>query len=228
MSHLLFFVFAWGFFYWKMFTDYEIKEWIAQFLFSITFTVSCSMFELIIFEIADILDRSTRWATWKFDLYMMCLLLILLIPIAACRLIVSRISQSYVVSMILGAVLLSLFLVFFYRSTDLFPIVSAANNNGLFTVQQSVGRIGVWGVTTMAVLSGFGAVNGPYTYMSYFLRRIEQTAIASLQRRTLKLTSSLALRKKMLAVHERRLQRLRALRPEKKTSFWDLSSMVMG
>jgi hypothetical protein len=45
----------------KLFKDYEAKDPIVQFLFCSTFTLSCSMFQLIIFEIVGFLD--SKYAT---------------------------------------------------------------------------------------------------------------------------------------------------------------------
>lgn len=40
----------------KLFKDYEIRSMGVQLVFSLTFALSCTMFELVIFEIMDVLD----------------------------------------------------------------------------------------------------------------------------------------------------------------------------
>lgn len=40
----------------QLFRDYEVHKRLVQILFSITFALSCTMFELIIFEIIGFLE----------------------------------------------------------------------------------------------------------------------------------------------------------------------------
>uniref|UniRef100_A0A183CU38 GPHR_N domain-containing protein n=1 Tax=Globodera pallida TaxID=36090 RepID=A0A183CU38_GLOPA len=53
----------------------------VQVFFSVTFALSCTMFELIIFEILGVLANSSRLLTWRVSLYAMLVLLICLIPL---------------------------------------------------------------------------------------------------------------------------------------------------
>jgi len=56
-TQFIFFVFGWVFFMAKLFRDYEVRQTAVQLAFSFTFSLSCVMFELVIFEILDVLDR---------------------------------------------------------------------------------------------------------------------------------------------------------------------------
>ncbi|KAK5972173.1 hypothetical protein GCK32_011161 [Trichostrongylus colubriformis] len=55
-SQVLFFVCGWLFFMKQLFKNYEVRNRVVQLVFSITFALSCTMFELIIFEIMDVMD----------------------------------------------------------------------------------------------------------------------------------------------------------------------------
>ena len=53
ISMSFFFGFGWVFFMQKLFKDYEVRNRLVQGLFSITFSLSCALFELMLIEVLD-------------------------------------------------------------------------------------------------------------------------------------------------------------------------------
>lgn len=94
-----------------------------------------------------------------------------------------------------------LFLYGFWRIGDPFPLLSVSH--GVFTIEQAVSRIGVIGVTVMAILSGFGAVNYPYTSMTYFIRPVSQSDIITLERRLMFTMDMISTKKKRIAIYRK-------------------------
>ncbi|KAI8507238.1 PREDICTED: Golgi pH regulator-like [Branchiostoma belcheri] len=205
-TQAFFFGFGWLFFMRQLFKDYEIHHRVVQLTFAVTFALSCTMFELIIFEIVGFLNSSSRYFHWKLDLYAMLFSLIFLLPFYIAYFIVSnlRFVQSFqrrrlIVWLTVGVWLT--FMYFFWKLGDPFPILSA--KHGIFSIEQGISRVGVIGVTLMALLSGFGAVNCPYTYMEYFLRHVTDTDIQSHERRLLQNMEIILTKKKRIALAKR-------------------------
>lgn len=71
------------------------------------------------------------------------------------------------------------------------------------SIEQAISRVGVVGVTVMAILSGFGAVNAPYTYMSYFMRDVKDTDIQTLERRLMQTMDMIISKKKRVVITEK-------------------------
>ncbi|TPX57843.1 hypothetical protein PhCBS80983_g03523 [Powellomyces hirtus] len=169
-SQLLFFGVGWVFVMEKLFKDYEVRTGLVRIVFAATFAACCTLFEMIIFEIGDVLDARSRWLHWKITLYLMLFNVIVLLP--------------------------------FYQ----FYICFAERDNGIFGIEPGMGRVGVIGVTMMAILSGFGAVNSPYTTLFFFLRKVTDADVALAEKKLLQTMDMLFSKKKKYLLAQRRIK----------------------
>ncbi|KAG7256346.1 hypothetical protein CRUP_026624 [Coryphaenoides rupestris] len=194
-----------------MFTS-QVRQYVVQVVFSITFAFSCTMFELIIFEILGAL--SSRYFHWKLNLYVILLVLIFVVPFYIGYFVVSNILQRQ--KLLFACVVWFTFMYFFWKLGDPFPILSPKHADQ---------PCRVIGVTLMALLSGFGAVNCPYTYMSYFLRNVTDSDILALERRLLQTMDMIVSKKKRIAMTRRQMYQ-RGEDQNKQTGFWGMIKSV--
>ncbi|XP_034937165.1 Golgi pH regulator [Chelonus insularis] len=199
VTQILFFFGGWVFFVKKLFRDYEVHHRLVQLIFSITFSLSCTMFELIIFEIKGILDSSSRYFHWYVGLYMLLFMVIVLIPFYIALFIIRNIRfvrLNLRTPLTLFVYLFYLYL--FWKIGDPFPILNP--KKGLLSIEQGVSRIGVIGVTVMALLSGFGAVNYPYSSMACFMRPVSCSDVQVIEKRLLQTMDMIVAKKKRIAL----------------------------
>ncbi|XP_069746576.1 Golgi pH regulator isoform X4 [Narcine bancroftii] len=222
-SQVLFFGFGWLFFMRQLFKDYEVRQYVVQIVFSVMFAFSCTMFELIIFEILGLLNSSSRYFHWKLNLYVTLVALIFIIPFYIGYFVVSNIRLLQQKRFLFACVVWLAFIYFFWKLGDPFPILSP--KHGILSIEQLISRVGVIGVTLMALLSGFGAVNCPYTYMSYFLRNVTESDILALERRLLQTMDMIISKKKRMAM-TRRIMYQRGEVPNKPVGFWGMIKSV--
>ena len=79
----------------KLFRDYEVHHRTVQIMFSITFSLSCTLFELIIFEILNTFDEYSKLFFWRTALMLMIWFLIFFLPFLMCYLLAKNVFRFY-------------------------------------------------------------------------------------------------------------------------------------
>lgn len=81
-SWLLFFVFARFFFSWWLFRDYAVRSAATPLLFAASLTFSLSIFQMVLFEVTDVMRVGSRQWVWRVDLIAMTYLVVLVLPLS--------------------------------------------------------------------------------------------------------------------------------------------------
>ncbi|KAF9381451.1 Golgi pH regulator B [Mortierella sp. AD011] len=79
---------------------------------------------------------------------------------------------------------------------------------GVLSVEWGMSRVGIIGVTISAILSGFGAVNGPYSNLFFFLRQVTNADIKLAEKKCMQTFEMIAEKKKKIVIQETRLKAL--------------------
>jgi len=218
-SQVVFFLVGWVFFVKMLFRDYELHHLLVQLIFCINFTLSCTMFELIIFEIADILDIGSRYFHWYIAIYSMLFMTVVLTPfyivyfiLSTSRLVSAKLKKP------LTLIIWCIYFYLFWKLGDPFPILSP--KHGVLSIEQGISRVGVIGVTVMALLSGFGAVSYPYTSMTIFMRKVTTNDVLHIEKKLLQNMEKIYVKKRRMAVAERERLLRRGNSTDKDENWW--------
>jgi golgi pH regulator len=197
-----------------VFTRFLLVEYDArksvQLLFVITLTSCLSMLFTIVMEIQEIFTHSTRVWLWEFHIIVLCTTLLVGLPV---HLWITMFHAKFGFSkryLTLAAVVQVIYLWVFWKIGDIFPdiVVVSKDNAPRHLKEEIVGRIGVVGVTAVAVLSGFGTVNTPFQWLRYFTPVIHDNDLKLTERRLRHTINMIAMKKrrlkKMLTHQQRR------------------------
>jgi hypothetical protein len=142
---------------------------------------------------------SSRQILWRVDMITLICMLLAVMPYYHSYTILSlRLRPSK--AAVGGALALAGFTYAFWQLRWLAPAVpSSAVPLRRFGMLEAIGRVGALGVTLVAVLSGYGSVSVPFSYISLFIRPVERAEIDAMESQLQATQNSIAEKRRNVA-----------------------------
>ncbi len=163
----------------KSYRKKEAQSKVANLLFSLTFATSSLLVVLLFAEVTDVLSTASRRVAWKVDMLGLLLLLLVVLPYFHILSYMRRLVRSPKWAVLLSGAVFAGGSFLFWRSSLLSPALPPGMER--YGILDAVGRVGALGLILVSVLSGYGTVSVPFTYVSLFVRPVEQGEIAAME-----------------------------------------------
>ncbi|KAK9447729.1 Abscisic acid G-protein coupled receptor-domain-containing protein [Limtongia smithiae] len=139
--------------------------------------------ELVLCEISDWVYPGARFIAWRVATMFLLALLIVVMPVLLVNSWFSdSTGASHRYNYTFTAIVFTAWLYGFYKIGDYLPLPKHVEGSfWLYTLsfgEECLARVGLIGVSTMAVLSGFGAVSAPYTSFTAKPRQVSEMDIS--------------------------------------------------
>ena len=158
--------------------SFDKPDPLIKFVFFSSICTSLTLLELLGCELLDLMPTNLRWFIWKLCLIILLLLLVIIVPFLQLKLLLCDPSKSQYPKILIPCFLIYLWC--FYKIGSIFPIFDDTISTSLFSIPQGIGRIGIIGVTILALISGYGSVSGPATLL--FVRKVSSDHLESAER----------------------------------------------
>jgi hypothetical protein len=176
----------------------------SKFIFSFVWSNSISLLLLVLLEFTIFISTESRLFWWRLQLSSSLFATLLLLPFNIILLQTTQSPSLYNYRLYISAIGSLGFAFVIHQLTNLFPksfhigIIYCLNIIDKFTIGGLVANVGLIGVTLMAILSGFTAVNTPYSNLAVFTRRVNDEDIRKAELRLLSaITQTFTLKKKI-------------------------------
>ena len=163
----------------KTYRRQEAQSRVSNLLFAMTFMASSLLIVLLFAEVTDTLPAGTRRVAWKMDMVALLTLLLVVLPYFHILSHMQRRVESAKWALVLAVGAFALLSYLFWKSSLLSPALPPGAER--YGILDAVGRLGSLGLILVSVLSGYGTVSVPFSYVSLFVRPVEQGEITAME-----------------------------------------------